>query len=342
MDTPTHILAGMVVGEALFRKRLGRAAPVVAGVAALLPDLDGPVIRVFGTSFDYLEYHRGLSHALVALPVVAVVVAVVAYLVLRRQRSLPWLALCALAGATCHVALDVPTTWGTMLLAPWSRERIAADWIFIIDPYLTLILGITLVVTWVRLRRDGAEAAGDDVRPRWQAAALRGLAIAAIYLLALGAFHHVAMGKLDRELAEQGLTRDDVGSLACLPVPGVPLAWHAVYTTDDGRTVHSGLLWIMREGMAPPDTFAGAADSPAIRAVQATREGGIYFRFARFPVIRERQLAGGDTLVEVTDLRFRLWLPGIGWLNRRPFVMRATVAPDGATVRSVTLGSGGD
>jgi inner membrane protein len=332
----------MVVGEALFRKRLGRAAPWVGGVAALLPDLDGPVIRVFGDAFDYLQHHRGLSHSVVALPVVAVVVAVVAYLVLRRQRSLPWLMLCALAGAACQPALDVPTTWGTMLLEPWSSERIAVDWIFIIDPYLALILAITLVVTWVRLRRDGVETDDPDVRPRWQTSALRGLAMAALYLLALGAFHHVAMDKLNRELAERGLSRDDVQSMACLPVPLVPMAWHAVYTTGDGRAVRSGLLWIMRESATSFDTFAGAADSPAIRAVRATREGGIYFRFARFPVVTERRLDDGDTLVEATDLRFRMWLPGAGWLGRRPFVMRAVVAPDGETVRSVTLGSGSD
>ena len=66
------------------------------------------------------------------------------------------------------------------------------------------------------------------------------------------------------------------------------------------------------------------------------------FRAELGEVISERQLADGDTLVEVTDLRFRLWLPGVGWLGRRPFVMRAVVAPDGETVRSVTLGSGGD
>ena len=123
MDTPTHMMAAALAGEAFFRNRLGRAAPIVAAAACLAPDLDGIVIRMTGDSFDFLEHHRAISHSLVAMPVIAAAVASVTCLVMRRRRTFGWVFLCALVGGAMQPVLDVPTSWGGRLVPHWLRLR---------------------------------------------------------------------------------------------------------------------------------------------------------------------------------------------------------------------------
>ena len=335
MDTPTHILAGILAGEAAFRTRLGRAAPIVAGIAALIPDLDAVPARLSGDPLAGLWMHRGISHSLIFLPIASAVVAAVACLVARDKRF-HWFFLAALAGMACQPLLDVPTNYGTQLLWPWSHERFALDWIFIIDPYLTCLIVVALVVSWLRIRR------GQDFR----GVAVRGLVLAAVYILALGSFHHVAFGRLGRELDARSLRSQDVGQLACLPVPLVPLAWNALYTTADGRDTHLGIIWIMRPGTLAFETIRGAADSPAIRAFKTSPQGRAYLWFARFPVFEEEDVPParpgqeGEKLVRVYDLRFRSHMPAVAravfgvifpWRDefRKPFLVEARISPQG-------------
>ncbi len=71
MDTPTQVLTGVLVGETFFRPKLGRAGPVVCGIAALVPDLDFAARLVTDDPFFLLRHHRGLSHSLLLAPVLA-------------------------------------------------------------------------------------------------------------------------------------------------------------------------------------------------------------------------------------------------------------------------------
>ncbi|NIA21992.1 MAG: hypothetical protein GWP05_08535 [Anaerolineaceae bacterium] len=320
MLTTDHILAGALAGEVFFRNRLGRRGVVVAAVAALIPDLDYLVIALFSNGpFAGLRYHRGLSHSILAAPLLAALVAVVACLICRTGKF-GWFFLAALAGTLCQALLDWPTSYGTQLLAPLEATRYALDWLFIIDPYLTAILLVSLIVSWRRLKR------GQDHYP----VALRGLTVAVAYLLFMGAMHHTAIGRLGSELERMGLRESEVKRVACLPVPLVPFLWRAYYTTD-GRT-HRGLVSVMSE---QPIEFTTIEDSPPSRAIAAVRAdpaAATFLWFARFPVVEETPGADGRSVVRIYDARFQGYLPFYGWTKGRHFELRAVVDSDGQVI----------
>ncbi len=136
----TQIALGATIGEAAFRKNLGGKAPVVGGLCGLLPDLD---LFVAGDDFARMVTHRGSSHSLLVLPLVALLVGWLAWRWAKKQgRYRDWVHLC-FWGLITHPLLDVFTTYGTQLLAPFDRTRFAIDGASIIDPLYSLPLLLT-------------------------------------------------------------------------------------------------------------------------------------------------------------------------------------------------------
>jgi inner membrane protein len=92
MDDLTHALLGAVTAQLGFRSRLGRSAPWVAAAAAMLPDVDVSFPRLLTLMgehlqpLDSLRYHRGITHSLLVVPVLALLVAGAWWLVMRALR----------------------------------------------------------------------------------------------------------------------------------------------------------------------------------------------------------------------------------------------------------------
>src|SRR5215469_16737278 len=85
MDNITHSLTGLVLSRAGLHRFSPRAALLLV-LSANTPDID--IVALSGGPLRYLESHRGYSHSLVCLPLMAILpVAVVA--AIYRQR-LPW------------------------------------------------------------------------------------------------------------------------------------------------------------------------------------------------------------------------------------------------------------
>jgi inner membrane protein len=91
MDTVTHILLGAVTAQLGFRQRLGAGATWAAAIAAASPDVDVLIDRAIGAhgaqfvAIHHLLAHRGLTHSVLGVPVLALAVAG-AWLYLRRRR----------------------------------------------------------------------------------------------------------------------------------------------------------------------------------------------------------------------------------------------------------------
>jgi membrane-bound metal-dependent hydrolase YbcI (DUF457 family) len=158
MDTVTHGIAGALLGRALLEPQEGRAATLAATLGALFPDIDIVFERFTGDPMALLKYHRGITHSFVALPVFAVLVAVASGAWARwrgwpvRRWGILWLA--AAIGIASHIVLDGMTSFGTRMWDPVSFERVAWDWLFIVDPLLTALLVVPLVLTWVYSRPE--------------------------------------------------------------------------------------------------------------------------------------------------------------------------------------------
>ncbi|QIB67266.1 metal-dependent hydrolase [Kineobactrum salinum] len=153
MDPLTQGVVGAMLPQASAGRRQVVAAGILGGLAGMAPDLD-VLIRSSSDPLLFLEYHRQFTHSLLFIPVGSLLCALLLYLPIGRRCGLSlqrtWL-YCALGYAT-HGVLDTCTTYGTLLLWPFSDQRFAWNTISIIDPLFTLPL-LALVVAAARSRR---------------------------------------------------------------------------------------------------------------------------------------------------------------------------------------------
>ncbi|HEY7674790.1 MAG TPA: metal-dependent hydrolase [Burkholderiales bacterium] len=146
MDTLTHALSGALLARATSPKDAPQGSiprRVAAGfLACAAPDLDF-VTYVFGP-VEYLANHRGVTHSLLMLPLWALPLSWLLAKMLREPRG--WRALYGVAALSIglHIAGDVITSYGTMVLAPLSDWRAQIGTTFIIDLWFTGIIAAGL------------------------------------------------------------------------------------------------------------------------------------------------------------------------------------------------------
>ena len=165
MDNVTHSLTGWALAQTGLKRRTrkGLAACILA---ANMPDID----VFFGWApWTPLATHRGFTHGLVGgvllmPPLLAGLLWLLDRWQIRRcavfKSSLPmhfgWLmALCYL-GALTHPLLDLQNTYAVQLISPASIHWFHTDGLFIISPWLLLILGAGI---WWSRRREKREDA---------------------------------------------------------------------------------------------------------------------------------------------------------------------------------------
>ena len=219
MDSITQAVLGATIAEAGFRRRLGGRAVAFGAVCGVLPDLD--IAAGFVDQWATLTHHRGFSHSLLVLPLVAVVMGWVGYRWARRQTPYrAWIHL-ALWALMTHPLLDLCTTYGTQLLWPVSRTRFALDAVAIIDPFYTLPLLLALVLgRWPRM----------PVRTSTRLAA--GALVVSTAYLALGFVQsRRAVGLASAELARQGFAAQKIRAM---PTLGNIWLWRLVGRNDRG------------------------------------------------------------------------------------------------------------
>jgi inner membrane protein len=213
MDTFTQGLLGAVAAQAVFAKPLPRAAGLIGFVAAVVPDLD----LFLGSSTDPVAtwlYHRQFTHSLLFIPIGALLSSLLVIWMNAFKGVRLQLYGAALVGYATHAPLDALTSYGTLLLWPFSDRRFAWDVIGIIDPIFTAALLVGVV--WATVARRA--------RPSRVA-----LTIALAYL-GFGVWQHARAVDVQRQLAE---TRGHViGHSRVMPAPGSLVLWRSVYVTD--------------------------------------------------------------------------------------------------------------
>ena len=141
MDNVTHSLFALT----LARTRLGRprGATAVLLLASNAPDID--VVSTAGGLLNYLQWHRGPTHGPLGILGLGLLTAGLVQLVMRwwtpkDSGRYGTLAGIAVLGVFLHVAMDLPTSYGTRLLSPFDWHWFAADWMPIVDLYLLVAL----------------------------------------------------------------------------------------------------------------------------------------------------------------------------------------------------------
>jgi len=159
VDNLCHTLVGAALGRAGLSRRT-RFGSATLMIAANLPDLD---VLVFATGVPPVAFRRGWTHGVVAqlvlpLALTVAVAWVASWRAPRRPDDPPahigWLFLLSLVGVYSHVFLDYLNNYGVRLLSPVDWRWFYGDAVFIIDPWLWLMLGSGV---WLarRMQRPG-------------------------------------------------------------------------------------------------------------------------------------------------------------------------------------------
>lgn len=151
MDNLTHSLVGAVMGRMGLKRLTPRAMPALI-ISANLPDIDSFFARPLG--YEAIEAHRGFSHGLGGLVTVPFLAATIILLWerLRPGKEGPIkigaLLFVCFIGTLSHPVLDFMNTYGTRLLDPLSQRWFYGDTLFIIDPWIWLMLILGLEMSW--------------------------------------------------------------------------------------------------------------------------------------------------------------------------------------------------
>jgi inner membrane protein len=148
LDNLTHSLVGLTAAKAGLEK-LSPGVTALCILAANAPDSD-IVVLAFGDRWDFLQHHRGITHSIVGVISLAILLPLSFYFGDRlwsRFRNRPptaklkGLLLASFIVSATHPLLDWTNNYGIRLLLPWSQKWSYGDLVFIVDPYLWLILG---------------------------------------------------------------------------------------------------------------------------------------------------------------------------------------------------------
>jgi inner membrane protein len=302
LDNLTHSLVGLTAAKTGL-ERLSPGATLLCVLAANAPDSD-ILVLLFGDRWDLLQHHRGITHALVGTAFLALLLPLIFYGVdrlwarLRRQSpkmNLRGLLIASFIVSATHPVLDWTNNYGIRFLLPWNPRWSYGDLVFIVDPFLWLILIAGLLLIW---------RAGDKRRSQ---IAFASFAVVIAYWGALGFAHARAVARGSEEaqriVAPSGET---IARLAAMPTLANPLRWDCVFETDKAtyrfRVALNGPTPDGRVVRYEKPTGPLAA---AIQEVSDQKPARALLGFARFPVARLADPScTTQTLLQLADLRY--------------------------------------
>lgn len=277
---------GVALGRAGLCRRTALANATLV-IGANLPDVDG-FIYLFGSPTDALAFRRGWTHGIVAMAVWPLMLAAAMLAwdrIARRPGASPavprTLLIVAAAAVWSHPLLDWLNTYGVRLLMPFSPRWFHGDALFIIDPWVWLILGVG-----VALSRGGR------TRP-----ARAALTVASGYAILMAVSSRAGRAEVERQAAAPPASR-----VLVAPVFGDPFR-REVLRDLRGSYEEGALNFGPGARYTPLGRRPDGLGLPGVAEASATRPGSRFRGWARFPLAQvERE---GDSLrVELSDLRY--------------------------------------
>jgi inner membrane protein len=144
MDLLTQGLLGASVAQSASAGKDARVAAAVGMVAGLLPDVD-VLITSASDPLLFLDFHRHFTHALVAVPVLALLAGLVVWPFVRKRLGFGRTYVYALLGCAFAGVLDACTSYGTHLFWPFTDQALALSIVSIVDPVVSVLLAVGLL-----------------------------------------------------------------------------------------------------------------------------------------------------------------------------------------------------
>ena len=343
MEPITHFLTGACIGRAGLNRKTAYAT-LAAVLAAEAADID--VVWGLAGPVEELKHHRGITHTLIVVPVVAAAAVGMVWLYDRWRRSrkvnalnqnvrVPaapppappqvlrwgWIYLAALIAALSHLLLDWTNNYGLRPFFPFNPRWYAGSFVFIAEPVLWALLGSALVMPWLLGLADSEIGAKKKkFRGRgWAIFALTGMVL-------LWGWRWAEQGRA-RALADNTrISTAPVKRMALEPYPVNVFHWHAIletaeyYQTAEINTLSGEIVSDPRQ-----DVLYKPAATAATEAAKRTLLGQVYMDWGTWAVVRDvgQEAAPGMkppqlprnrawTTVEFYDLRFAYSFLGAG------------------------------
>lgn len=285
MDNLCHTLVGAALSEAGLKRRTGFGSGTLM-IASNLPDID---VLVFATTVPSVAFRRGWTHGVLADVLLPLLFSGIVVLVARwrgRDDVRPGQTLLlAYVGVILHVLMDLLNNYGVRLLMPFSEHWFYGDVLFIIDPWLWIMLGAGI---WIaRLRRSVMPARGS-------------LLLATAYVLAMVVSARLARAEIiDRWQQVEGKPPQ---ALMVGPVPITPLRRQVIIDAGD-RYETGTFTWRPRNVRFDSAAVPKNDTDPRVGIARSAPNIRAFLVWSRFP-FWTLEPADRGTRVTVGDMRF--------------------------------------
>ena len=276
----------MALSRAGLNKRTALATSTLV-IANNLPDID---VGVFATSTLAMSFRRGWTHGVLAQATLPIVLTGAMLLYDRyRKKASPddrvnarQILLLSYIGVLLHVFMDFTNSYGVRLLMPFSDRWFYGDALYIVDPWLYLVLG----AGWLLAKRN----------PR---AARIGVALAALYVVAMLASNLIAR----REVAKGIVRAGRPAETRFMVTPVVVNPFRREVVIDFGDRYEKGNLWFDPMPHFRPAGFGieKGFELPEVQQALQLPLARSYLRWSRFPFI---QVNPADGSVLINDYRY--------------------------------------
>ncbi len=289
-------------------------ATAVLVVSAEIPDAD--IVLDLGGPVLGFAHHRGLTHALLGLPLDSALALGVVYGVHRllvaagrTPRTAPrWplLFVYGMLGAFSHMLLDFTNSYGVRPFAPFYNRWYSWDIVHIVEPLIlvALLAGLALPALFALIQE---EVTSHRAAHRGRGGAIFALACLALIWLVRDFQHRRAVTALDSRVYHGA----EPLRVSAFPYPINPFRWHGVVETE------GFLEAVPVDSLAPemdaPDgtndrsiTRYKPEETPVLRAARESDLGRVYLNWAQYPVLEVEPRDGGQGGYEVRfyDLRY--------------------------------------
>lgn len=260
MDPITQGVLGAAAAQAVLVRRLGPRTWLYGALGGMAADLD-VLIRSSSDPMVAIVHHRHFTHSLAFVPIGGFLCAL-PWLLSRRHRERRWLIFAATTiGYATHGLLDAFTSYGTQLWWPFSSERVAWNFVAIVDPIYTSMLALGVVLA---RRRGSPNAARLALLLSSLYLALGGVlharALAAVRRVAQDRSHVIARVEAFPELPVNFLWRSTYRAGGRIHIDRVRTPWLGAVTVEDGTSIA-----VVDENDLPPEVVADARLLAAFR-----------------------------------------------------------------------------
>jgi inner membrane protein len=295
MDNLTHTLTGVLLARAGL-SRLTPRGVWIAAIAANIPDID--VVSLAGGPATYFVYHRWITHAVVSVPVMAILPVLVVAAIFRTK--LPWVKawVVSLVAVASHLLLDYTNPYGIRLWLPFTDAWPALNVTHVVDIWIWALL--LAGVAWPMLSGLVGSEIGAKARPG------RGAAIAALVGIALyDSGRYILHDRAVQTL--QSRVYDGVAARRAVAFPHFanPLAWDGWVETE--KSWQAVKVNLAEEFDPQPVSVSWKPEEhPAMATARKLPIFQVLMKFAQTPYWRVTPApnAPDADLVELVDLRF--------------------------------------